>query len=78
MCLCWNRDENGKITSICIDSEEISRRIHDPNYMPELKALRRKIVEEWDLPRHQREKTVLTPNKESELREVYKRVFLNK
>lgn len=36
MCLCWNTDENGNVTGMC-GTEELARRMHDPNYKPELK-----------------------------------------
>ena len=48
MCLCWNTDGNGKVTGMC-DTEELARRIHDPNYKPELKKniseVRRKMIQ---------------------------------
>lgn len=57
MCLCWAKDENGKVVGI-VGMEELRRRINDPTFMPELKAARarnadrdaerhRKHVESW-------------------------------
>jgi len=61
MCLCWNYNENGEITGIC-SIEEISHRIHDPNYMPELKKLRRNFIKKKD-------KVVFTDDKKEKLRQ---------
>ena len=43
MCLCWDKDENGKVIGIC-STEELKRKIHDPDYMPELKARKAEMV----------------------------------
>ncbi len=45
MCLCWDFDKNGKVTGMC-SMEELARRIHDPNFRPELKAAKRKMFDE--------------------------------
>jgi type III secretory pathway component EscU len=41
--MCWEKDENGKVIGMC-STEELKRRIHDPNYMPELKEPRREMT----------------------------------
>lgn len=76
MCMCWNFDENGKVTGMC-DTEELSRRIHDPNYMPELKVLRRKLAEE----RAKRERdhfAALPGSRKEELREEWEKFILRR
>ena len=45
MCLCWDYDEKGKVTGLC-SMEELARRIHDPNFRPELKAAKRNMFNE--------------------------------
>jgi hypothetical protein len=44
MCLCWDYDNKGNVIGM-VGPEELARRIHDPNYMPELKARKRTMIE---------------------------------
>ena len=44
MTYCWDI-KDGKVVGM-VGIEEIKRRIHDPNYMPEYKALQEKLCAE--------------------------------
>lgn len=70
MCMCWDFDENGKVVGLC-SQEELKRRIHDPNYMPELKASRRKMIED----RHREVLRRLTPERRLEIAEELRNHF---
>lgn len=45
MCLCWNFNEKGNVTGMC-SVTELARRIHDPDFRPELKAAKNSLHEE--------------------------------
>ena len=70
--MCWNFDENGKITGMC-DTEELSHRIHDSNYMPELKALHRRMIK-----REANRFDALPESRKEELREEWEKFILRR
>jgi hypothetical protein len=71
MTLCWNFDEDGKVIGMC-GGKELARRINDPNYMPEFKAMRKKFIEEEN-QKKQDAFHALPPERKEELRQDIKR-----
>lgn len=62
MCLCWAYDNKGNVIGL-VGPEELARRIHDPNYMPKLKARKLEMIEQTE--RAIRDK--ITPERKLEL-----------
>ena len=73
MCLCWDFDEKGNVTGLC-SMEELARRIHDPNFRPELKAAKRKAFDEIKRKEEEHFKSLSEERKE-ELRQDWVRTI---
>lgn len=69
MTLCWNKDENGKVIGMC-GTEELKRRIHDPNYMPEHKALMKKLDDERSVKKWAKF-AAIPPERKEEIRQEW-------
>ena len=64
-------DEKGNVIGLC-STEELRRRINDPNYMPEIKAMRRKLAQE-DAMRKTKMVQSWSESKKEELRQEWLR-----
>jgi hypothetical protein len=69
MCLCWDFDEKGNVTGLC-STEELARRIHDPNFRPELKDAKNKGFDEMKRKQEEHFKSLSEERKE-ELRQSW-------
>ncbi len=70
MCLCWDFDKNGTVTGIC-SMEELARRIHDPNFRPEIKAAKREAYD-----RHERKRSEHLASLSDERKEEIRKEWL--
>jgi len=72
MCLCWDFHKDGTV-GMC-SMEELRRRIHDPNFQPELKEARRKMIEQKYKERADHFSSLSEERKEK-IRQEWKRII---